>query len=94
MFLPQVVDLLCLFIDLDLSLSDLIYELFGLTLHISNELNFLNILFLQNFNLDLHFLVFVSLDDQCLQKDVNLIDVVQFLEVWLQVTIHYSIGIA
>ena len=88
MFLPEVIDLFGLFVHLDFTLGDLVDQLLGLALHVGDELNFLDVFLFEDLNLNLHLLVFISLNDQSLQKNVDLVDVVKFLEVWLQVLIQ------
>lgn len=64
MLLEQVVDLFCFFVNLDLSLSDLIYECVSLSVQILNHLDFIDVFSFENLNLYLQFLVFVTLDNQ------------------------------
>lgn len=92
-FLPEVVDLLGLLVHLDFSLGNLVNQLLCLALHICNEFDFLNVFPLEHINFDLHLLVLVSLDDKSFEQDVDLVDVIEFLEVGLKILIQHIIGL-
>lgn len=90
--LEEVIDFFGLFVDLDFTLSYLINQLFCFPLQIGNQLHFLNVFFFENFSFDVHFMILVSLNDQSLQKDVDLIRVIQFLEIWFKAFIEHFMG--
>jgi hypothetical protein len=61
-FLPEIVYFFRLFVDFNLSLSDLIDQLVCLLLLTGNKLDLGNILSFQYFSFDLHFCVLISLN--------------------------------
>jgi len=86
--LPKVIDLFCLLVHLDLALGNLINQLLGLTLHIRNKLNFLDVLSFQHIHFDLGLLVLIPFDNKSLEQDIDFVYVVQLLEIWLEILVH------
>lgn len=83
-FLPEIVEVLLLLLDLDLALGHLVDQLLALALHTRHQLDLLGVLPLQYLHPDEMLLVLVSLDKQRLQQDVYFVGSAQFSEIWLQ----------